>query len=290
MVALLVGSGALAGFHWVQRGEDVTWKFYDPTLVYALPGSSEELMEDSCGDDLVFGFGSSVMLAAFLELPPRPEGRWTLTPASTGTGPELRIVTRYGSTDLRLFQPLARALPKCPKTILLHSDTLVARDLKKPRWSDFYYTAVYRLSSWTEALWPAWLRRKTGRETIRPVGVCDAACLESRRRAMRRRYRSFDGLEADHVEILQALVDGGARVVVLDVGRSELLESEFAESLASFRSAVQALSDRIEGVDYFGFPSQPDDLYADYTHLGPAGKTVFARWLASTSVLAGPQP
>lgn len=291
LAALLAASVGLVGFHRLQRGPETRWKFYDPTFLYALSGTRHDLMRAGCGESPVFAFGSSVLLAAFGPLPPRPPGRWTVTPAEIGgSGREVRILTRYGSTDLRLFAPLLRELPRCPKTIVLHSDVFVPRGFKRPDWSDFYYTVVYRLSTRIERLWPGPLRRKTRQESIRPVGECNDACLEKRRDAMARRYGEFRGLSSEHLQLARDLVARGARVVILDVGRSQWLEAEFQEGLTRFRDAVQAFSERSPGIEYLAFAPQQDELYADHTHLNEDGRRVFERWVDAAPVFRDTGP
>ncbi len=294
MATLLAGllgcASVIAGFHALHRGADVEWKFYDPTFLYALPGSAEELMAEGCDEHTVFALGSSVMLAAFDTLPSRPAGRWTLTSTEIDSKRELRILTRYGSTDLRLFYPLIRTLPSCPKTILLHSDVFVARDFKSPKPGDFYFTFVERLRDRVERLWPDFLQKQMRQESIRPVGECDAACLAKRRDAMDRRFGDFHALEPDHLEIVRELVANRARVVILDVGRSERLEAEFVAELERFRAAVESVGEAEPGVRYLAFAPQKNEFYADYTHLNREGRATFGKWIATTAAFRDPRP
>lgn len=289
LAALLAVGAGIAGFHWSWRGAGTSWKFYDPTFLYALSGSTQDAPGGRCDEPPIVAFGSSVLLAAFSPLPARPPGRFTLTSAVLDSGQPLRIFTRYGATDLRFFRPLMESLPPCPRTIVLHSDVFVLRGFKRPKWRDFYDTLAYRLSSRLEGLWPEALQRKTRAEHIRPL-ECDEGCFARRREGMAKRYGVFHGLNREHLEIVHELVDRGDRIVILDLGRSERLEEEFREGLHHFRAAVQELADGRPEIDYLEFGPQRNEFYADYTHLNESGRRVFESWLAQTPALRAEFP
>lgn len=290
---LLLMLASLLSVHLFIKPNSLNWGHYDPNL-YTLNNGFEKFFQDSCNKNHAILIGSSTLKRALLRKEASISERWRQRTLSFNDGStslillsngsaNLGFLARNGNIDLRIFLPITDNLPSCPKTLILHSDVFLPNPLNNRaiEFKDYLKTSIPIIKRRLEDLWPISLQiQSVVKEKIRrqKTPCLTKQCLEKAKIINQRRFQNFNGIIIEHRMITQKLINEGAQIIILDLGRSQSLENKIQDELLFFRKSLEDFSQQDDSIKYLSFESLDDSYYDDYRHLNDKGVEIFHKW------------
>lgn len=275
----------LMSVHFSLKPKGLDWAFYDPSFLFAFSGDLEKLQNLACNRKHVFILGSSTIARALTQTT-IPKTHWEHHSINFKNEISVNLVKRTGPVDLRLFSPIFNRLPECPKVIILHDDMFLRyRDFKgKPAEpaepKEYIRSSIIFFRNRIERLWPVALQEdfdftnlRFGRHNCR-----SEKCFERFKRKRVERLEGFDGIALEHKTIVESLINQGAKIIILDIGRSQSLEKENQDLENFFRKSTQEYASTNPDITHLSFKSLDDDFYYDFKHLNTKGTQKFRAW------------
>lgn len=280
LIVIFVG---VLSIHLFIKPNNVSWNDYDPRFLFALKGDLNTFPQSSCAKNHTILFGSSPLSRAFII--EKSLGKWILQFSAHNNGYTYSLLIRRGGADLRFLLPIINRLPVCPKTLILHSDVFLtkkASNLGLDLIPDYVNTSLLYTQKITENLWPATLQIQTDSGTkkyFQQSKPCSIKCFRKIIKRKRQKYKGFfNGITLEHRNIIHRLINEGAQIIILDIGRSRSLETKIQNELHLFRKTLKNFSQQDPNIKYLSFESLDDDYYSDYRHLNDRGSKAFHKW------------
>lgn len=286
-VAFILAIIVLQALHLLYKPAALEWGLYDPTFVYALQETPEALGRLSCQPNTVMAFGSSVLDTALARRGAdwRRRDAWRRYSGSLDDTQSIVSIIRAGKTDLRMFYPMLSMLPNCKKIIVLHAGTLLRWNrANKGTWHRLrtllFDSPVYYYGTLVERFWaPSYRIRFT--KGVRAINRAKQPFEEARFKNAYRRREKLREILPEHRDMIQALIENKAEVVVLDIDRTAEWEAGGASEQRNYRRILQAFAATHKSIHYRHFSSIDAQYYRDFTHLNSKGAEIFRPWLAS---------